>query len=72
MVKALVLVRTGPRVRLRERAKEIQGVKEAFDVMGRFDAVVLIEVDGLSDIKKTALKIQGIEGVRKTETLIQV
>ena len=72
MVKALVLVRIEPGVRLKERAKEIEGVKEAFDVTGRFDAVALVEVDELSGIKKCALKIQGIEGVRRTETLIQI
>jgi len=72
MPRALVLVRTRPRVRLKERAKEIEGVKEAFDVTGRFDAVALIEVDEFSDIKKVALKIQNMEGVRRTETLIQV
>lgn len=72
MVKALVLIRARPRVRLKEKAKKIDGVKEAFDVTGRFDAVALIEVDELSDIKKAALKIQSIEGVRRTETLIHV
>jgi len=72
MPKALVLVRTRPRFRLKERAKEIEGVKEAFDVTGRFDAVALVEVDEFSDIKKVALKIQNMEGVRRTETLIQV
>lgn len=72
MVKALVLIRARPRVRLKERAKQIDGVKEAFDVTGRFDAVALIEVDELSDIKKVAIEIQSMEGVRRTETLIQV
>ena len=72
MPRALVLIRTKPRVRLKERAKEIEGVKELFDVTGRFDAVALIEVDEFSDIKKAALKIQNMEGVRRTETLIQV
>ena len=72
MPKALVLIRTKPRVRLKKRAKEIEGVKELFDVTGRFDAVALIEVDEFSDIKKVALKIQNMEGVRRTETLIQV
>lgn len=72
MPKALVLIRTRPRIRLKERAKGIEGVKEAFDVTGRFDAVALIEVDEFSDIKKVALKIQNMEGVRRTETLIQV
>jgi len=72
MAKALVLVRTEPGVRLKERAKDIEGVKEALDVTGRFDAVALIEVKEFSDIKKIALKIQGIKGVRRTETLIHM
>jgi len=72
MVKALVLIRTKPGVRLKETAKKIDGVKQAFDVTGRFDAVAIVEVDKFSDIKRVALKIQGLEGARRTETLIQV
>ncbi len=72
MAKALILLRAEPGVRLKGRAKEINGVKEAFDVTGRFDAVALIDVKEFSDIKKVALKIQSIRGVRRTETLIQV
>jgi len=40
--------------------------------MGRFDIVLVIEVRELSDIKKVALKVQEIEGVRRIETLIHV
>jgi len=41
-------------------------------VTGRFDAVAIVEVAGLSDIKTVATKIHSIEGVRRTETLIHV
>lgn len=72
MVKAVMLVRVEPQVRIAEKAKGIEGVKDAFDVTGRFDAVVIVEVKELRDVKKVALKIQEIEGVRRTETLIHV
>ena len=72
MVKAVMLVRVKPQVRIAEKAKAIEGVRDAFDVTGRFDAVLVIDVKELSDIKRVAFKVHGIEGVRRTETLIHV
>jgi len=72
MVKAVMLVRVRPQTRIAEKAKGLEGVKDAFDVTGRFDAVLVIDVKELSDIKKVALKVQKIKEVRRTETLIHV
>lgn len=72
MVRALVLARAKPAVRVADNIKAIDGVKDAFEVTGRFDAAALVEVESLSDLKGVALKIQSVEGVRRTESLIEV
>jgi uncharacterized protein with GYD domain len=68
-VRAVILVRS-PKTLISSRVKEIEGVKDAFDVSGRFDTVALVDVEDLSAVKKVALSIHAIEGVRRTETLI--
>jgi len=49
---------------------EIKGVASAFAVHGRWDVIVEIEVDDLKALTETALKINGLEGVGATETLV--
>jgi len=71
LVRAVILVRA-PKTLTSSKVREIEGVLDAFDVSGRFDAIALIDVKDLSTVKKTALKIQTIEGVRRTETLVEV
>ena len=39
---------------------------------GRFDAVAIIEVNDLAEIKDVTIEIQKIMGVERTETMIQV
>jgi len=69
-LRAVVLVKS-PRTLLAERVKKIADVKDAFDTAGRFDCIVLAEVAKLADVKSLAMEIQKIEGVRRTETLVQ-
>ncbi|MHA1632426.1 MAG: Lrp/AsnC ligand binding domain-containing protein [Candidatus Freyarchaeota archaeon] len=71
MVRAVILVRA-PKILVSSKLREIEGILDAFDVSGRFDAVALIEAKDLSAVKETVMKIQAIEGVRRTETLIEV
>ena len=71
MVRAVILVRA-PKTLTSSKVKGIEGVVDAFDVSGRFDAIALIEAKDLSTLKKAVLKIQAIKGVRRTETLIEV
>jgi len=61
MVKAVMLVEVKPQIRISEKAKTVEGVKDAFDVAGRFDAVLVINVKELRGIKKVARKVQEIE-----------
>ena len=45
---------------------------ESFPVNGQFDAVAVIEVENLSQIKDITTDIQKIKGVERTETMVEV
>ena len=71
MVRAVILIRA-PKTLTSSKVRGIEGVVDAFDVAGRFDAIALIEAKDLSTLKEAVLKIQRIKGVRRTETLVEV
>ncbi|MEM2050793.1 MAG: Lrp/AsnC ligand binding domain-containing protein [Thermoproteota archaeon] len=73
MVRGVMLVKAGYAAALEicQAALKIKGVVEAYPVFGRFDAVVFIKAEDIKGLKKTALKILGLKGVRSTETLIE-
>lgn len=71
MVKAVVLVKS-PKKLIAARLRMVKSVYDSFPVSGQFDAVALIEVKELSQIKDVATEIQNIKGVERTETLVQV
>ena len=55
------------------RSRRIKGIKMANSVLGRFDAVVVIEVESLQDLKKIIYEMVGQHpNVIHTETLISV
>tara|TARA_B100000470_G_C19402235_1_gene220460 strand:- start:43 stop:261 length:219 start_codon:yes stop_codon:yes gene_type:complete len=71
MVKAVVLVKS-PKKLIAARLKRINSVNESFAVSGQFDAVAIIEVNDLTQIKDITIEIQKITGVERTETMVQV
>lgn len=71
MVKAVVLVKS-PKKLIAARLRMVKLVYDSFPVSGQFDAVALIEVKELSQLKDVATEIQNIKGVERTETLVQV
>ncbi|MFQ5969162.1 MAG: Lrp/AsnC ligand binding domain-containing protein [Nitrososphaerales archaeon] len=71
MVKAVILVKA-PKSLVASKVKDIEEVRVAFNISGRFDAVALVAVKSLSDLKKLTVKIQKIQNVQRTETLVQV
>ena len=71
MVKAVILVKA-PRSLVASKLKEIRAVEKAFSISGRFDAVALVQVKSLSELKTLTTKIQKIPNVQRTETLVQV
>jgi DNA-binding Lrp family transcriptional regulator len=44
----------------------------SFPTSGQFDAVAIIDVDQLAQIKEVANQIQKINGVERTETMVEV
>ncbi|KYH41792.1 MAG: AsnC family transcriptional regulator [Candidatus Bathyarchaeota archaeon B26-2] len=55
------------------RSRRIKGVKMANSVLGRYDAVVVIEATGLNELKKIIYEmIEQHPNVVHTETLISI
>jgi DNA-binding Lrp family transcriptional regulator len=70
-MEALVYIRADPGKSLDvlSAVKKIQGVKEAYATTGRFDVVARIEAADLKTLGDAVVKrIQGVKGVRGTET----
>tara|TARA_Y100001949_G_scaffold169854_1_gene170307 strand:+ start:320 stop:535 length:216 start_codon:yes stop_codon:yes gene_type:complete len=70
-VKAVVLVKS-PKKLIAARLKRVNLISESFPVSGQFDAVAIIKVENLTQIKDITTIIQKINGVERTETMIQV
>ena len=71
MVRAIVLVKS-PKKLIAARLRKINLITESFPVSGQFDAVAVINVTMLSQIKDVTNEIQLISGVERTETMIEV
>mgnify|MGYP002396375189 FL=1 len=53
-----------------EEVKKVKGVKRAFSVHGRWDAVAEVEAADIKALGEMAMKLHGVSGVRATETLV--
>lgn len=71
MVKAIVLVKS-PKKLIAARLQRVDLVYESFPVSGQFDAVAVIQVERLVQIKDVTTQIQKINGVERTETMVEV
>ncbi len=71
MVKAVVLVKS-PKKLIAARLRKVKSIYDSFPVSGQFDAVALIEVKQLAEIKDVTTEIQRISGVERTETMVEV
>ena len=71
MVKAIILVKS-PKKLIAARLRKINYILESFPVSGQFDAVVIIAINDLAQIKDITTKIQKIPGVERTETMVEV
>jgi len=66
----LVCCQAGKFKEVAAELKKMKGVKRAFGVHGRWDAVAEIEVADPKALGETVLKLHGLPGVRATETLV--
>jgi len=71
LVNAIVLVKS-PKKFIAARLKQVNLVNESFPVSGQFDAVAVIRVERLVQIKDVTTQIQKINGVERTETMVEV
>jgi len=71
MVRAVILVKS-PKKLIAARLRKVEKISESFPVSGQFDAVAIIDVVELSEIKDITTKIQKIPGVERTETMVEV
>ena len=61
-----------PKKLIAARLRKVSSVKDSFPTSGQFDAVAIIEVRELGQIKEVANQIQKINGVERTETMVEV
>ena len=71
MVRAVILVKS-PKKLIAARLRKIKSIYESFPVSGQFDAVALVNVQKLPQIKDITTEIQNIRGVERTETMVEV
>lgn len=61
-----------PKKLIAARLRKIESVYDSFPTSGQFDAVAIIQVDELIKIKEITNQIQKINGVERTETMVEV
>tara|TARA_B110001454_G_scaffold183396_1_gene178539 strand:- start:688 stop:909 length:222 start_codon:yes stop_codon:yes gene_type:complete len=71
MVRAVILVKS-PKKLIAARLRKVDKVTESFPVSGQYDAVAVIDVNELFEIKDITTQIQKIPGVIRTETMVEV
>ena len=71
MVRAIILVKS-PKKLIAARLRRIASITDSFPTSGQFDAVAIIDVEQLIQIKDVANQIQKITGVERTETMVEV
>ena len=71
MVRAIILVKS-PKKLIAARLRKVDSVSDSFPTSGQFDAEAIIDVEELAQIKDVANQIQKINGVERTETMVEV
>jgi len=51
--------------------QEIRSAKKSYFTYGRFDIAIFVEVSDYKELREITSRINGIEGVRSTETLAE-
>jgi len=71
MVRAIILVKS-PKKLIAARLRKVASISDSFPTSGQYDAVAVIDVEKLIQIKEVANQIQKISGVERTETMVEV
>lgn len=73
MTKAFVLIstETGVEPLLQEEIKQLDGVKEVYQLFGEYDILAVVEENNEKDVQKTvSWELRKIKGIRGTNTMI--
>lgn len=68
----LISAESGMIWKVADATLKIEGVKMAHAVTGQFDGIVYVEFPKMEDLGKIIEKIQNLEGVGRTQTLIAI
>jgi len=71
LVRAIILVKS-PKKLISVKLKKLSSIVDSFPTSGQFDAVAIIDVERLIQIKEVTNEIQKISGVERTETMVEV
>ena len=71
MVRAIILVKS-PKKLISARLRKVAFITDSFPTSGQFDAVAIIDVEQLTQIKEVTNQIHKISGVERTETMVEV
>ena len=71
MVRAIILVKS-PKKLISVKLKKLASIVDSFPTSGQFDAVAIIDVEQLVQIKEVTNEIQKISGVERTKTMVEV
>lgn len=73
MLNACILIKVVPTKAeaVLEAVRKVVGVRKAYFTYGRFDIAVFLEAEDYANLRKATTIINGINGVRSTETLVE-
>lgn len=73
MLNACILIKVVPTKAdaVLEAVKKVGGVRKAYFTYGRFDIVVFLEAEDYAELRRATTIINGVNGVRSTETLVE-
>jgi DNA-binding Lrp family transcriptional regulator len=71
MLNACILLKVVPTKAslILDTVRKIAGVRKAYFTYGRFDLAVFVEVEDYKKLREITTQINGVEGIRSTETL---
>ena len=71
MLNACILLKVVPTKAdmILDTIRKVTGVRKAYFTYGRFDLAVFVEVEDYKKLREITTQINGIEGIRSTETL---
>jgi uncharacterized protein with GYD domain len=71
MLNACILLKVVPikAPAILSAVKKLSSIRKAYFTYGRFDIVVFVEVADYKELRAVTTKINGVEGIRSTETL---